>query len=482
MIVSARGARSWSQGRTIFRRLAQRPYLVIGLIALGALVLYLLIAFGGFRFQRTGMDLGIFDQAVKAYSHFQIPYIPIKAQAPFNILGDHFSPVIALLAPLYWLWPNARVLLCAQAVLFALSVWIVGRYAWRRGLGRMAFAVEAGFAVSYGVLSAAAYDFHEVAFGLPILLWALWALLEKHDGQLVIACIAMVFVKEDMPMYIAGIALVLFFTGRRLFGVILGAASVAVTILLIYVVIPYFSYWGHYAYIGSGARGLRSISGMALSMGDHLLSVKGIGFLLLILVTAGLGLKSKIMLVVIPTVVFRFMANDSVYLSFYFHYGVLLTGVLFMAMIDGWQRWKGRWINRRRLVSLQKWLLGIGAVAGLIASMSLMSLYGLAGHSDMIDNREAVESLIPDGANVAADVYLVNDLVDRTTVQVAYPTWKDETGAPITSDWVLLDIQSRAFYNSTDPWVEPLINQLTSSGQYIVVDQVRRYVLLERTG
>jgi len=469
--------------RLSWQWLTGRPYLIVTLIAVGALILYTLITFGAFRYQRVGMDLGIFDQAMQSYSQFQLPHSAIKAQVPFNLLGDHFSPIIALLAPLYWLWPDARMLMCAQAVLFAASVGFVGWYAVRRGLGRVAYLIEAGFAVSYGVMSAACYDFHEIAFGLPILLWAVWALREKHDRQLIVACIAMVLVKEDMPMYIAGIALVLFFTGRKLFGVILGVCSIAVTLLLILVVIPYFNIDGKYAYIGSDARGLRSISDMALSIVHHLISWPGISFLLLIVVTAGLGLRSKLMLVVIPTVVFRFMADDPTYLGFHFHYGVLLTGVAFMAMIDAWDRWPGwRRISRGTLVSAQKWLLLIGGVVGLIASGGVLDLYGLAGHTQMVADRTAVEAQIPTGANVAADVYLVDQIVDRTTVQVAYPWWTDETGAVIQADWVFLDIQTRGFYNPTQPWVQPLINELTSSGSYRVVDQAGRYVLLERTG
>jgi len=113
--------------------------------------------------------------------------------------------------------------------------------------------------------------------------------------------------------------------------------------------------------------------------------------------------------------------------------------------------------------------------------MSWMSLYGLVGHSQMLADRSAVQSLIPNQASVAADVYLLPQIVDRTTVQVAHPSWKDETGIPIRAEWVFLDRQSRAFFNhTTSPWVGSLIDQLTE-GQYEVVAERGRYVLLLRT-
>ena len=463
------GARRAHPGRTIW------------LIAAVATLLYTLIAIGGLQYQRFGMDLGIFDQALQAYSRGLPPYIPIKAQVPFNILGDHFSPIIILLAPLYRLFPSALTLMLAQAFLVGASVGIVGAYARKRGLGAAAYAIEAGFALSYGVLSAVTFDFHEIAFGLPLLLWALWALLDRHTVQLILACAALCLVKEDMPLYIAGIALVLFFTGRRLFGLILGAASVAVTLLLVLVIIPAFSYWGHYTYIGTGARGLQSAGGMALALLSHLVSWQGITFLLTILFTAGLGLRSTVMLVMLPTVVFRFMAHDSVYLGFHFQYGVLLAAVAFVALIDAWGRYEG-W-RGRTAAYWQRWqkrLLVAGAVMGLALSESFMPVYGLVGAGQMTADRTAAAAAIPDGANVAADVYLVDTIVDRTVVQVAYPSWTDETGAPIESPWVLLDLETRGYHNRQAPWAEALLTRLTTDEGYQVVERVGRYVVLHR--
>ncbi|MCL2783744.1 MAG: DUF2079 domain-containing protein, partial [Propionibacteriaceae bacterium] len=431
------------------RRRTLLPWWPIIGLAVAATTLYVLIGLGSFRGFSLGMDLGIFDQAVRAYSHFQTPYIQIKAQGGFNILGDHFSPILMLLAPFYWLWPDARMLMCAQAVLFGFSVGFVGWYAHRRGLGLAAYLVEASLACSYGVLAATIFDFHEIAFGLPVLLWALWAFLERRDGHLIAACIVMCLIKEDMPMYSAGIALAMFFTGRRLYGVILGVASAAVTLLLIFVVIPYFSYSGHYAYIGGGARGLRSLNAALTTFGQHLLSWQGITFILLIIATAGIGMRRPLMLVVIPTVLFRLMANDTVYLGFHLQYGVLLTGVAFMAVIDGWAWMTSRHTQWAQLLKVaQVGLLLLGALGGFFGSRASVRVNMLHGFDGVLAEKTQIQNQIPNGANVAADVYLVPQIVDRTTVQVAYASWTDETGAPIRADYVFLDTGTISYSNA----------------------------------
>jgi len=466
-----------------------------GVIAVLAAVFYILIGLGSFRGLILGQDLGIFDQAVRAYAHFQTPYIQIKAQGGFNILGDHFSPVIIALVPFYWIWPSAKMLMVAQALMFAGSAFFVGWYGLRRGLGVMALVVQAAFVLSYGVLSAMLFDFHEVAFGLPILLYAVWAFLEKRDGHLIVACILMCLVKEDMPMYAAGIALALIVTGRRLFGVVLAAASVAVTLLLIFVVIPIFSYWGHFAYVGSGSRGIDSFSAAFGVFFQHLFSVRGLEFLILIAVTAGVGVLRPVMLAVVPTVLIRFMANDTIYLGFRYHYGVLLTAVAIIALIDGWA-WLGakRAVVARVVRSMQALIVVVLALAELFMTgapfESVPEFSNVRTRIEMLwtgnqraADAQAIAAKIPDGANVAADVFLVDQIVDRTNVQIAHPNWQDETGQPIKADYVWLYASTIAYDNQSTPWVSGLFVKLISpGGGYKMIAYQGPFILLQRVG
>src|SRR5690349_12250578 len=68
------------------------------------------------RLQTAGYDLGIFEQAVRGYAGFGAPIAPIKG-AGTNLLGDHFHPILILLAPAYRLAPSPITLLVAQAML-----------------------------------------------------------------------------------------------------------------------------------------------------------------------------------------------------------------------------------------------------------------------------------------------------------------------------------------------------------------------------
>src|SRR5260370_12450903 len=78
-------------------------------------------------FRTSSYGLVIFDQAVRSYAHFRPGISIIKGLhngfgPDFSVLGDHWSPIIASLAPLYWIFNSPVTLLVAQAVLFALAI------------------------------------------------------------------------------------------------------------------------------------------------------------------------------------------------------------------------------------------------------------------------------------------------------------------------------------------------------------------------
>ena len=75
-------------------------------------------------------DLAIFAELAKAYAHGQAPIVPIKGD-DYNLLGDHFHPILVLLGPLWRLFPTPLALLVVQDLLLAVSAWPLTRLATR---------------------------------------------------------------------------------------------------------------------------------------------------------------------------------------------------------------------------------------------------------------------------------------------------------------------------------------------------------------
>ena len=80
--------------------------LVPGLLAIAATLAYGLLGSQQFRnLVARSWDLGIFTQLARAYGELRAPIVPIKGDA-VNLLGDHFHPLLVLLAPVSG--PRAR--------------------------------------------------------------------------------------------------------------------------------------------------------------------------------------------------------------------------------------------------------------------------------------------------------------------------------------------------------------------------------------
>ena len=153
----------------------RRQAITLGALTVTVAALYSVYSLTRFwAFRTTTYDLVIFDQAVRSYSHFHLPTAIVKGVhngfgPDFTVLGDHFSPILASLAPLYWLHDGPRTLLVAQSALLALAIVPLWSYTRRRLGVAAAYTVTCVYALAWPVAETLAFDFHEMAF-VPVLL------------------------------------------------------------------------------------------------------------------------------------------------------------------------------------------------------------------------------------------------------------------------------------------------------------------------
>ena len=463
-------------GRSDAVTVTPEPSRRLWIISGGALTLYLLDSLIRNARFLSGYDLTIFDQAINDYAHFRTPDVLIKSSQPFNILGDHFHPILMVLAPLYRLWPDARMLLVAQAILFAVAVHLLARTAVKR-LGGFGYFVGAAFALSWGVLQAVDFDFHEIAFAVPLLVLALDALLDGRMVRMTAFAASLVLVKEDSPLLIIGIALVLLAQRRFRWAAVLGVFGVAAFLLLITVVIPHFSYSHTYTYFAyAGAGGSHGLGGLLGSAFRTVFSLRGVIFLGALALTAGLGLRSPVVLALLPTLAARTVSNNYAYTGFLYHYNATLMVVCFVALIDGIARQRLGGPRALRLLRWQTVLLS-GVVAVSVArAPTIPSIAAGVTSCPRCTEADAAIAMIPDGARVAADVFLLPHLVDRAQVMQAYPGFVDAVGLPLRADWVILDLETTSY---TPGWSRTLLASLLAGGHFTQVGTSGRYVVLK---
>ena len=182
---------------------------VTWVIALATFIAYDTISvFRYLRLDPGSWDLGIFTEYVKQLAHARAPVVSIRG-AGFNLLGDHFQPIVGLLAPFFRVFPTAETLLVAQALLTAASVIPVCRAA-QELLGTWASrGIGLAYGFSWGLQQMVSFDFHEIAFAVPLLAFSLSALVRRRLRPAVLWALPLVFVKEDQGFTVAAIGLVI---------------------------------------------------------------------------------------------------------------------------------------------------------------------------------------------------------------------------------------------------------------------------------
>ena len=425
-------------GRLLRAGAAVWPALLVSALSFAAYTLY-----GCLQWRRLAVpswDLGIFTQLMRDYAALQAPIAPIKGTG-FNLLGDHFHPLLIVLAPFYAAFPSGLTLLLVQAALVVVSAFVVTRLGVEK-LGTITgLGIGFAYAVSWGIGNAVASQFHEIALALPLLALSLAALVRKRWLASALWAAPLVFVKEDLGLTVLVIGVVLAMRGARRLGVALSAWGVfwfAATTLLI---LPLLNPHGAWDYGGSS-----NVGGSLLHLGDTLASLvttqKFETIILLVLATAALAFRSPISLAVLPTLAWRFLSDNSAYWGPTWHYSAVLMPILFVALIDAL-------LLARR--SRRPWLRGYGRIAVpitvafalvMLPQQPLAELVRPESYAPAPSGTIAAMDTIPDHATVASDLTYLAYLSSRTTVY-----WLGNTGNPAT-DYVILDRNSASWGNN----------------------------------
>src|SRR5436190_2221476 len=155
-------------------------------------------------FQSTRYDLGNMVQAVWSTAHGHFLQTTSSGGIQFMRIGGHFDPILALFAPLWWVWPSPVMLVVVQALALAsgaLPVFWLGR----KHLASVQIA--AWLAIAYLLYAPIQLltvdDFHPVALGVPLLLFALWYLDEDRLAAFAACAVLAALTGEEFPALVA---------------------------------------------------------------------------------------------------------------------------------------------------------------------------------------------------------------------------------------------------------------------------------------
>ena len=377
-------------------------------------------------FRLHSYDLEVFDQVLWNTAHGR--WFAFSIHPRENFLAYHFSPILLLLVPFYWLVPSPLVPIWAQAIFITLGgipIYWLARKALNQHTPAFLFLL---LYLSYPPLQmVSATDFHPIILGIPLLSAAFCSLHAHRMGWFAFFLALALTTQEEVTLvvFIFGVYLCLLH-GRWRAGLICATTGLALFFLEMGLVIPHFAGGSAYEYLhrylGEGQphnlRGFLSALflaplSMAWTAAQHLPYTAPLfapaGFFSL--------LSPPHLLLALPNLAANLLSHYHDMYTFRFQYPSSAIPFIFIAAIFGFKNL----CTRFPLPHLQEPLnrvFGIFLLLLVLWNVQTLPLRGITGHWEP-ERRKAGNTLVhhvPSTASVVSSPSLLRHLTQRERI------------------------------------------------------------------
>ena len=350
---------------------------------------------------------------------------PVVSLPEMHAWGDHFSPILYLVVPLFRAAPGAIVLLVFQSVALALGALAVFGIAARRlGDERPAAVFALLYLLNPSLQGINVRDFHTAALAIPLLLAAIYFAEAERPWPFAAAVLLTLGTREDAAIPVVGLGIWLALSKRRwLWGAVTAAFALALLMADTRWLMPYFRgapypHLGRYAHLG------RSVPEIVTALLLHpfralagLVTVKRLVYLGALLgPLAFLPLLAPgTLLGLAPSLFENLLGQDPILFDHRTQYQSFVLPFLFAAAIAGYDR-----VALRRPGPWPKGVLVVALMASLVLSSRTVNNLSVERFWPKPEHRQAWEVMaqVPAGAAVSAQDRYVAHLSLRPLVFV----------------------------------------------------------------
>ncbi len=453
--------------------------LIVGWIISLSLLYSLLSILRHNHFQSGGFDLGLYDQAVWQYSKFLTPYNTIKERF---ILGDHLTLTLPLLASLFYVWNDVRMLLIFQAFWISFSTLAIYKLCLRRNFSPfVSLNLSFLYSLFYGIQYAVFFDFHPVIIGVGLIAWLAY-FLESHRSKLfAITLILLLLTQENMGLALASLGFIYLFRQKyRLLSLsfIFGGLFWS---LLAAKIVAFFSPVGFEYAPELVLNPLKTLSAFFDSEEKRLVwfySFSWFAFLPLLSLGSFLAVSLDLAQYFVTGQEFARMWSP------YTHHRAILAPYLILGVLEVMEFFKRKKIN---LEKISVFLVVISLCLQYFFHFPLNKLIKPIYWKDeswMTDNQKLFTK-IPDNVSLATQQNLIPHLSHRKEIYVAWPRqhngkwWLDFGGKP---QYLVVDLHSNQWLTQlleSNENFEMAVSNMESAGRLSLVTSVNKSLLFK---
>jgi uncharacterized membrane protein len=276
-------------------------------------------------------------------------------------LGEHFSPIMILVAAIYLVVQSADALMMLQALAVAAGMLAC---AWLLRPTRLAIVAFLLLCFLHpAVLATWRTQFQPIELGLPLVILALIAIERGRTKWLIAWTILLLTTRESAPLSVMGLALYALITRRFRIATVLALAAGVWFASTMFVLMPYFrgsEHWVHAKYFGPLAQwDKKLIYLVVLFAGFAFLPLAGRKAL-----AATMG--------AVPGIILNLVVDRETQYTFVGHYDAQVVAFLMFATVQGME-----WLTslasvpREGAASKLRWVFGGAIGVGAIVSFAM---------------------------------------------------------------------------------------------------------------
>jgi len=366
-----------------------------------------------FTFRTHALDLGYYVQLLWNLARGAGPLVSLPEM---HAWGDHFSPIMYLFVPAFWLAPGPGVLLVAQSMALGLgALGVFGIAARRLGDERPAAAFAVLYLINPSLHGINVRDFHAAALAIPLLLAAIYFAEAEKPWLFSASVLLTLMTREDAAIPVVGLGLWLALSkGRWLWGAATALGAFALLLADTRWVIPYFRgapypHLHRYTHLG---RSVPEIVGALLLHPWRVLAglITGKRLVYLGALFAPLAflplLAPEVLLGLAPSLFENLLGQDPILFDHRTQYQSFILPFLFAAAIAGYDR-----LALRRPGPWPKTVLVVATLVSLVLAARTVNNLSVERFWPKPEHRQAfkVMAQVPDGAVVSAqDPYVAH--------------------------------------------------------------------------
>ncbi|MEW6104598.1 MAG: DUF2079 domain-containing protein [bacterium] len=183
-------------------------------------------------------DLAVFDEAI--WNTIEGRILNTSVTLGYNFLGEHFSPMLLILAPFYFIWQDPRMLLILQSLFLgigAIPIFLIAKDKLKHNLLSLSFSFAYLFHPFISRVNL--FEFHEICLAPFFLLFTFYFLQRRIWWFYFIFLFFSLMVKEDVSLITTALGIYSFFKINKKIGIITFIIGIFWVYISVSILMPY---------------------------------------------------------------------------------------------------------------------------------------------------------------------------------------------------------------------------------------------------